>query len=130
MKNNRLIYSDFVSQRPEPTSYLELWCLLAGVINLLVVFYMSDKVISIDPTVSVKLAMFLPALFFILDYLSKEFSWCNITLKLSTVIASVYCGYLILFPATPHTPELAETISNLIFCLGSLVLVNFKQLRR
>lgn len=33
MKQTRLIYSDFVPNRPESTCLLELWCLLGGAIT-------------------------------------------------------------------------------------------------
>ena len=122
IKNGRLIYSDFVSNRPEPTSLFELWCMLGGVANLFIVMGLSSDVISNTPSTSVLFSLFIPAVFFCMDYLSKEVSFLTMLLRATIVFAMVYCIYALLFPEDTLRPDVGAYISIFIFCFIALIL--------
>ncbi len=129
IKNSRLIYSDFVSNRPEPTSLFELWCMLGGVINLFIVIGLSDEVISNAPNSSVLVSLFLPAILFCLDYLSKEVAFLSVILRAAILCVLVYCVYAIFVPANLISSDFGAIISIFLFGFVGLILVFTKKLR-
>jgi len=129
IKNSRLIYSDFVSNRPEPTSLFELWCMLGGVINLFIVIGLSDEVISNAPNSSVLVSLFLPAILFCLDYLSKEVAFLSVILRAAILCVLVYCVYAMFVPANLISSDFGVIISIFLFGFVGLILVFTKKLR-
>ena len=129
IKNSRLIYSDFVSNRPEPTSLFELWCMLGGVINLFIVIGLSDEIISNAPNSSILISLFLPAILFCLDYLSKEVAFFSVILRVAILCVLVYCVYAMFVPANFISSDFGAIISIFLFGFVGLILVLTKKLR-
>jgi len=129
MKHMRLVYSNFVSTRPEPTTLLELWCMIGGF--CLVAFIANDSGMGFSgvPKFETILALTFPAIFFFLHYMSREFSWFKGGLVLSVFGGMVVSSFLFIFPYESRSPLPNSDIALMIFCAVSLLLITTKPMR-
>ena len=128
MRHPKLIYSQFVSNRPERTTLFELWCMLGGAV---VFFYVVSKtgVRSAGlPELEVMLSLLFPAIFFCLHYLIKEAPWINKLLKCVVVSCFLFSIYLIFCPYVERSPRSDSDLALCVFCAISLLLTQRKWL--
>jgi len=123
MKNMRLIYSDFVPNRPEPTSLLELWCLLGGTILVIFIAFDSGTGFVGKPTLETILSLVLPAIYFYIHYLARYVRFMNFFLILSIIASFMFSSYVFFYPLIPHQSLPNSNIALMIFSCISLLLV-------
>lgn len=130
MRHTRLIYSNFVANRPEPTSLLEVWCLIGGVI--LVIFVASDSGTGFvgKPQLETILSLVFPAIYFYTDYISRHFHMMEKVLILSICASMFFSGYLFFNPLIPRHPLPNSDLALFIFSLVSLVIIATKSFRQ
>lgn len=124
-----MIYSRFVSNRPEPTTLLELWCMIGGFI--LVVFIAADTEMGFSgiPRLETILALVFPAVFFFLHYMSREFSVFKSILLVSFFVGIATSLWLFFDPIHPRNSLPFSDMALFFFCLISLALMITKSMR-
>jgi len=127
MKHMKLIYSDFVPNRPEFTSLLELWCLLGGVIIAIYILCDSGTGFSGKPRLEMLLSLVLPGVYFYINYLARYVRWMRGVLILSIILGITISSYLLFFPELPHRSLPNSNIALIIFSLIALFLVPKKR---
>ena len=127
MKHPKLIYSDFVANRPEYTSLLELWCLLGGTITIIFISFDSGTGFSGAVRLETVLALVFPAIFFFLAYLTRDTKWIKNVLIISTLGAMCFSAYLYFYPELPHRHIPHSDVALFIFSsVAFLIVINNK----
>lgn len=129
MKHPRLIYSHFVANRPEPISFLELWCLLGGVIVAIYVAVDSGSGFSGEPRLEMLLALVYPAVYFYIHYLARYIKWMEIVLAISILAGLTLSSYMFFFPEHPRFHLPASDVALIIFSSVALIIIATKRMR-
>ncbi len=123
MKHMKLIYSDFVPNRPESTSLLELWCLLGGVIIAIYILCDSGTGFSGKPRLEMILSLVLPGIYFYINYLARYIRWMRAVLILSIILGIAVNSHLLFFPEFTFARLPNSNIALIVFSLVALFLV-------
>ena len=127
MKHMKLIYSDFVPNRPESTSLLELWCLLGGIIVASYILCDSGTGFSGKPRLEMILSLVLPGIYFYINYLARYIRLMRAALILSIILGIAVNSYLLFFPEYIYGSLPNSNIALIIFSLVALFLVPKKR---
>ena len=126
----RLFYNDFVAERPEPTTLLELWCLIGGIITIIFVIADAGVGFSGRPKLETILALIFPAFTFFLNYLSNDYKFFGNLLIPSTAFFLGISIYLLFFPPIAYKALPSSDIALALFNLVSLLLLLTKKFRQ
>jgi len=128
MKQMRLIYSDFVPNRPESMGLLELWCLLGGIVVVIFIVSDAETGFSGKPRLETLLSLVLPAFYFFINYLARYIRWMRVVLIFSISVGIAIGSYLLFFPEFTYRSLPNSDIALIIFSLVALFLVPKKRL--
>lgn len=129
MKNMKLMYNNFVPDRPEQTTLLELWCLIGGVITAIFIASDSGMGFSATPKTETILSLVLPALYFYINYLARYIYWMRYVLISTIILGLLINVYLLLVPDIPHQHAPYSFVALILFSVISLFIILTKRMR-
>ena len=127
MKYYRLIYSNFVANRPENASLFEVWCLIGGTICAIFISYDSDTGFMGTPRIESVMSIVFPFSYFYINYLSKYIDWMRISLFFAICLGFMSNIYLFYYPQVQHLPLPQSNFSLMLFSAIGLYLVTGKR---
>jgi len=130
VRHTRLIYSNFVANHPEPTSLLEVWCLIGGAILIIFIAFDSGTGFVGRPRLETILSLVFPAIYFYINYLTKHFRIMKVVLILSICASLFFSCYLFFYPSVPRHPLPNSDLALFVFALISLVIIATKLFRQ
>jgi len=123
MRYHRLIYSNFVANRPENTSLFEIWCLIGGILCAIFISFDSDTGFMGTPRIESVMSLVFPFTYFYINYLSKYINWMRLFLFITICLGFLSNLYLYFYPQVVHLALPKSNISLMIFSIIALFLI-------
>ncbi len=129
MKYSKMIYSDFVPNRPEQISNIEFWCLFGGFALVIFVAFDSGRGFSGDLRIETILSLFLPAAYYGLNYIACAFAKLKSLFVISILLGLGFSLKLLIFPEYPYLKLWPSDLAITLFSMVTLLIVINRKFR-